>query len=139
MVGIRRTATKHPPSEHYLLSCSDLHDWALAYEAPQGEFSTPGKPPGNTMRREDFEDVTVRTAGNTGFIWIHFATFISGKPLSIGIDVLSLHQQDGKWVFSGRRMWSLRVNEIKLTERTYMPPPYNYTGRNSEPGVGLYR
>lgn len=64
------------------------------------------KLPADAEWREDFEDVTVRTAGNTGFIWMHLATFISGKPQSIGIDVLSLHQQDGKWFFSGTQTLS---------------------------------
>lgn len=57
--------------------------------------------------KEEFEDVTVRTAGDTGLIWMRFATSLSGKPTSSGIDVLVLHRQNGKWFFSATQTFSV--------------------------------
>lgn len=106
--------------------CDSLSDWAVpgaqmvAHRLPSPPIAAPladmvqqmtaglAKLPADAKWREDFEDLTLRTAGDMGFIWTHFATFIDGKPQSTGIDVLMIHRQENRWLFSATQTLSIK-------------------------------
>ncbi|RFU23993.1 hypothetical protein B7463_g12348, partial [Scytalidium lignicola] len=85
----------------------DAPTGALVADAVQQMTGWAASLPVDTKWTEEFEDRIVRIAGDTGFVWMRFTTFLNGQPQSTGIDVLGLHRQDGKWLFSGTQTLSL--------------------------------
>ncbi len=69
--------------------------------------------PADTKWQETFEDVTVRTAGDLGFLWMKFNTTLIGKALSSGIDLLVIHWQNGRWLFGGTQTFSIPAKKLE--------------------------
>ncbi|KAH8649078.1 hypothetical protein BX600DRAFT_529520 [Xylariales sp. PMI_506] len=59
------------------------------------------KLPADTEWRENFKDITVRTAGDIGLAWFQFEVVENGKTTSRGIDILALYWDGNRWLFSG--------------------------------------
>lgn len=51
--------------------------------------------------REQFDNVTVRVAGDFAFIWTQATTKVGDSIELEGVDLLLVHREGGRWLIAG--------------------------------------